>query len=471
MRAGRKLSPNLLLVIIVLIGVAIAFCPAPPGVDAKAFPLLGVFIATIVGVLLQPYPMLIITLFGFFACMVCGLLSYSEGFACFGQGVIWLVVFTSIAAKAFVKTNLGHRLACFFVKKMGHSSLSLAYGLTLSEIILCAVIPSNTARASCITLPLTVSVSESLGSFPSAHTEGLIGRFLSLCAMHANQLSCAIFLTAVASNPMCQKFMADAGVHVSWWEWFKMAGIPGLICMLNMPWIMYKLSPPQIKTIQHAKDIAEMQLSAMSSMSKNEYITVFVFLGMLIGWVFGDVLHVQTAVVALGGLCALLMTNVLNADDITGAKDIWGICIWLSILNVITGKLADLGLIQHYSSILERRLCGLSWPLAWAAISVTYYMARYVVPGNVLHACAMFPSFFRMLIACGVPAKLGGMTLAVITAYCGFVTPYGSSSCPLYLNTGYIGQKLWWRIGVITTFAYFAIWIVFGGIWWKICGQ
>jgi DASS family divalent anion:Na+ symporter len=264
--------------------------------------------------------------------------------------------------------------------------------------------------------------------------------------------------------------MADIGIHVSWIEWFIIASVPGLLCLFAMPWIMYKLSPPQLTKIANAGEIAQKQLSTMPPMSKKEYITMFVFIGMLTCWIFGDVIHVPTGVVALGGLCALLATNVLDAEDLTGAKDIWSICIWLSILNVMALKLTEFGLIQHYSLVLRGSVSGMAWPLALCVVSVTYYFARYLVPGNVLHACAMFPPFAQLLIACGVPAKLGCMTLGIITAYCGFVTPYGSSSCPLYFNTGYIDQRLWWRIGFITTLIYFAIWGIFGGIWWKILG-
>lgn len=448
----------------------IAILPSPQGVDSRAFPIFGIFVSLIIGILLQPYPILVMTLLGFFLSILFGLISPKEGFSCFGKSVIWLVVLASIAAKAFVKTNLGHRMACFFIEKMGHSSLSLAYGLTFSEFILSPMIPSNTARASCVTIPLTVSISESLGSNPKNRTEGSVGRFLSLCSMHANQLSSALFLTAMASNPMLKKFMANLGVHVSWMEWCFMACVPGLFCLLAMPLILYKLSPPELKALPQAEEIAKKQLESMPPMDKKEWITMFVFLGMLICWIFGGVLGIKTGVVALGGLCILLLTNVLAVEDVTGAKDIWNIFIWLSILNVMAGKLTEYGLIQHYSSILHDNLSGFNWPIILFIVSIIYYLARYLIPGNVLHACAMFPAFAQLLITCGVPAKVGCMTLSLITAFCGFVTPYATSPCPLYYNTGYIEQKLWWKIGFITSLIYIIIWWFFGGIWWKILG-
>lgn len=470
MAKNIRLSPSFVLMVLCFIGIVIAILPAPAGVDARAYPIFGIFIALIIGILLQPYPVTVLALSGLFLCIIFNLIPMKEAFGCFGEIVVWLIAFASIAAKSFVRTPLGRRLACFFIKKMGHSSLSLAYGLTLSEFVLAPMIPSNTARATCVTVPLTVSISESLGSDPKNKTEKVVGQFLSLCTMHANQLTSALFLTAMASNPMLQKFMADVGVHVTWGEWWIMAVVPGLTCLLLMPWLMYKLAPPALKQIPHAAEIAQKQLEELPPIQKKEWITMAVFLGMLVCWIFGATLGVSTAVIALGGLCVLLLTHVLTVDDFAGAKDIWDIITWLAILSIMASKLTEYGLIQHYSTILNRELGGLGWPLVLLIVSIVYYLARYIIPGNILHACAVFPAFSRLLIACGVPAKVGCMTLALITAYCGFVTPYATSSCPIILKTGYIEQKLWWKLGFVSGFIYMLVWGGIGSVWWKCLG-
>ena len=47
--------------------------------------------------------------------------------------VIWLIVVACIFARAFVKTGFGDRLALFFVKLFGKTTLSLAYGLQVRQ--------------------------------------------------------------------------------------------------------------------------------------------------------------------------------------------------------------------------------------------------------------------------------------------------------------------------------------------------
>jgi DASS family divalent anion:Na+ symporter len=454
----------------ILVGLAFSVIPTPDGVAPKAYPTLGIFISLIFGLLLKPYPTIVLALSGLFVAIAFGLVDPSEGFRCFGEPVLWLIAFSSIAAKSFVKTNLGQRLACFFLRKTGNNSLSLAYGLVLSEVTLAPLIPTNTARAACISIPLAVSVSESLGSFPTDNTENRIGKFLNLCNMQANQLASALFLTAIGSNPVVAKMMVPLGVSISWGEWFFMACLPGGLCLLILPLLMYALAPPELKKIPQAADLAKRRLKEMPAMDAKEIITVCVFTGMLLFWIVGSKFGIPTVVVALGGVCVLLLTDVLSFDDVCGARDIWNIVLWLAIFILLGDKLTEYGLIQHYSGALNALLQGYSWQVVLFIVAAIYYCARYVLPGNIMHACAMFPAFAQLLIDRGVPAKLGCMLLAFITAYCGYVTPYASSSCPLVLNTGYVDQKLWWKVGGISGGLYFCIWYFVGGLWWKITG-
>jgi DASS family divalent anion:Na+ symporter len=142
----------------------------------------------------------------------------------------------------------------------------------------------------------------------------------------------------------------------------------------------------------------------------------------------------------------------------------------MSILTAMAEKLSEYGLIQFYAAALQQKLAGTDWKAVLLIVSTIYYFARYLIPGNVLHACAMFHAFSQVLIVCGVPPLVGCMSLAIITSFCGFITPYATTSCPLFYNTGYVDIKLWWRVGFISMIVYLLIWFVFGGIWWKILG-
>lgn len=73
------------------------------------------------------------------------------------------------AQQGFEKTGLGERVAQLFVKVFGKSTLGLAYGLSAAEALIAPAMPSTTARAGGIFMPIINSLSLNAGSKPSKY--------------------------------------------------------------------------------------------------------------------------------------------------------------------------------------------------------------------------------------------------------------------------------------------------------------
>ena len=74
--------------------------------------------------------------------------------------------------QGFQKTGLGERVATLFVRAVGKSTLGLAYGLSIAEALLAPAMPSTTARAGGIFMPIINSLSLASGSEPGAVAAG-----------------------------------------------------------------------------------------------------------------------------------------------------------------------------------------------------------------------------------------------------------------------------------------------------------
>jgi len=61
---------------------------------------------------------------------------------------------------------------------MGKSTLGLSYGLTFSEVLIAPAMPSTTARAGGVFLPIIKSLSLSAGSEPSSPSAKRLGAYL-----------------------------------------------------------------------------------------------------------------------------------------------------------------------------------------------------------------------------------------------------------------------------------------------------
>lgn len=71
-----------------------------------------------------------------------------------------------VRLQGFEKTGLGERVATLFVKAFGKSTLGLAYGLAFAEAAIAPAMPSTTARAGGIFMPIMSSLSQNAGSLP-----------------------------------------------------------------------------------------------------------------------------------------------------------------------------------------------------------------------------------------------------------------------------------------------------------------
>lgn len=54
-------------------------------------------------------------------------------------------------------------------------------------------------------------------------------------------VSSAMFITAMAANPLAVNLAAAEGINISWGLWAMAGLVPGLICLTTVPLILYAL--------------------------------------------------------------------------------------------------------------------------------------------------------------------------------------------------------------------------------------
>ena len=155
----------------------------------------------------------------------------------------------------------------------GSSSLGLGYSLVFSEALLAPAIPSVSARAGGIFLPLVKSLCVACGSNVGDGTEHKLGSWLMLTCFQTSVISSAMFLTAMAANPLSATLTFNTIKQtIGWTDWAKAAIVPGLVSLLVVPLILYLVYPPTVKTSPDAPKLAREKLEKMGPMSSNEII-------------------------------------------------------------------------------------------------------------------------------------------------------------------------------------------------------
>ncbi len=75
---------------------------------------------------------------------------------------------------------------------------------------------------------------------------GRISAFLTFAAFQGTVITSAMFMTAIAVNPLVVGMARGVGVEITWATWALAASVPGAISLLVVPYLIYRLYPPEI---------------------------------------------------------------------------------------------------------------------------------------------------------------------------------------------------------------------------------
>lgn len=454
------------------VGVVLWVIPPPDGVGTQAWHLLAIFVATIVGIITNPYPMGAVALFGIAATSLSGTLTIEQSVSGFGERVIWLIVIAFFISRGFIKTGLGARIAYLFMAACGQTSLGLAYSLVAADLTLAPAMPSNTARAAGVIFPIVGSIARSYGSHPNDGTARAIGAFLMKTAYQGTVITSAMFVTAMAANPIIVRLAGDAGVQLTWGGWALAAIVPGLVSLTVMPWVLYTVYPPGIRETPGARELARTQLREMGPLKPDEWTMLATFVLLLSLWIFGAPLGLDGTgtTAAFIGLSLLLLSGTLTWDDVLQEQGAWNTLVWISTLVMMANYLNELGLIPWFATTMGGMVEGIGWVPALLALSLVYFYSHYFFASNTAHVVAMYAAFLAMAIASGAPPALAALVLAFFSNLFAGLSHYGTGPAPVFFGSGYVELRAWWQLGALISVINIVIWTVIGGLWWRVIG-
>ncbi len=99
-----------------------------------------------------------------------------------------------------------------------------------------------------------------------------------------------------------------------------------------------------------------------------------------------------------------------------------------------------------------------------------YVYSHYFFASTTAHIMAMFAAFFTAGLALGAPPILLGLILAFSSSLMMSLTHYATGTAPIIFGSGYTTLAEWWKVGFILSVVNLLIWLVIGGLWWKLLG-
>ncbi|MEC7500947.1 MAG: DASS family sodium-coupled anion symporter [Planctomycetota bacterium] len=453
----------------------------PSGLSVTGWRIFAIFSSTILGFILRPLAMAPLVLIALSVLVFADALSdtpYIElktAFAGFGNTTTWLVVSAILISGTIIRTNLGNRIALLCFLFFGRNSTGLGYAACATELMLAPFIPSNTARGGGILAPVIRSINASLaegeGDSRIAANRNTTTRYLIATAAHANLVTSAMFLTAMAANPIVGQLAGEIyNVAFTWSQWCLGGLAPGLFALCLLPLFIGLFFRDRECNIQNARDRAREGLAQLGPMRRNEILLVIIFLIMILLWATSPWHSLPTTLVCISGVAAILLLRVDQWTEMAKQGEAWDTLVWLGGLLTLATALKEHGVVQYFADFAKTQVTGMHPLIAGILLALIYFYSMYGFSMLTGHIIALAGAFLLVAQQAGTPSLLMVPLIAYLSSLCGCLTNYSTGPVIIYFNQGQISSADWFRVGFFVSIFHLLIWVGLGPVYWKFLG-
>ena len=463
---------------------AVAMIPAPAGLPPHAWPYFAAFVAVILALITEPLPAPAIGLIGVTAIAVLRLpFSSAEladpafrapaetvkwALAGFSNATVWLIFAAFVVAMGYEKTRLGRRIALYLVKHLGHRTLGLGYAIALADLVIAPFTPSNTARSAGTIFPIVRSIPDLYGSRPG-ESPRRIGAYLMWVAFAATCVTSSMFVTALAPNLLALTMVrTTVGIEITWTDWFLGFLPVGVVLFLLLPYVVYRLYPPEIRTSTEVPRWAALELREMGKVTRGETTMALLIGAALVAWIFGST-AIDPTMVALAVIALMLLTGVVSWDDIVGNRPAWAVLCWFATLVVLADGLNRVGFVEWFGTSAAALLHGYSPNAVMAGLVAVFFLVHYMFASLTAHTTAVLPVMLAAGVAVpGMPTRRFALLLGFSLGIMGVITPYATGPAPVYFASGFLPRGDFWRLGLIFGLLFLGALLLIGVPWLSI---
>jgi DASS family divalent anion:Na+ symporter len=280
-----------------------------------------------------------------------------------------------------------------------------------------------------------------------------------------------MYLTGMAANPELGRMAREQfDIRWDWLTWLQGSWLPALVSMATLPWLLYRLCPPEVTDGRLAQEEAVAALRAMGPWTPRQLGLAAVLVGMVVAWAAEPWHGVHSTGIALIGLAAILVLGIDRWGDMAGDRGAWDALVWLGGLVTMAERLRTEGVVDWFAQRVAENLAGFTGATAAVMLALVYFFSMYGFSMLTGHIMAMGGVFFVVADAAGAPPLLIVALLSYFSNLCGCLTNYSTGPVVIYFGLGYVSAARWCAIGLAVGLFHLAVWLGLGLPYWKWLG-
>lgn len=393
-------------------------------------------------------------------------------FAGFSNTALALVAAALFLAAAMSITGLDRRIALGILSRVGTGTRAVVIGSMLVGIVLAFMVPSTTARVSCL-VPIMLGI---IAAFGVSKRSAFAGMLMITTAQTASIWNVGI-KTAAAQNMVAVSFIEkQLGKSITWLEWLIAAAPFAVIMTVALYLVMMRMMPPEAREVPGGRQAVREALAKLGPMKPSEMKLLAISLSLIALWATEGVSHTfdtSTTTVAAIALLFLPGVNVMSWKEAQPAIP-WGTIVLFGIgISLGSALLSTKGATWLADLVVAQ--FGLKQA---SAIAILAIMGLFLI---VIHlgfasatalASAMIPIVIAVLQNVATPGiNLIGMTMLLqfIVSF-GFILVVNAPQNMVAYGTETFSARDFVRTGLVLTVIAYALVLLLGVTYWRWLG-
>ena len=393
-------------------------------------------------------------------------------FSGFANTALALVAAALFLAAAMSITGLDRRIALSILARAGTDTRSVVIGSMLVGIVLAFMVPSTTARVSCL-VPIMLGI---IAAFGVSKSSAFAGMLMITTAQTASIWNVGI-KTAAAQNMVAIGFIEkQLGKSITWLDWLIAAAPFAILMTIALYFVMMWMLPPDTREIPGGREAVKKSLAELGPMKAAEMKLLAISLTLIALWATEGVLHPFDTSTTTVAAIALLFLPGVNVMSWKQAQPVipWGTIVLFGIgISLGSALLSTKGATWLADLVVAQ--FGLKQATALAILAI---MGLFLI---VIHlgfasatalASAMIPIVIAVLQNVATPGiNLVGMTMLLqfIVSF-GFILVVNAPQNMVAYGTETFAARDFVRTGLVLTVIAYALVLVLGVTYWRWLG-
>jgi solute carrier family 13 (sodium-dependent dicarboxylate transporter), member 2/3/5 len=393
-------------------------------------------------------------------------------FSGFANTALALVASALFLAAAMTATGLDKRIALVILSRVGTDVRHVVAGSILVGIVIAFLVPSTTARVSCL-VPITLGIIAAFG----VNRKGAFAGMLMITTTQTASIWNVGIKTAAAQNMVAVGFIEKAfNTTITWLDWLIAAAPFAILMSLALYVVMTRMMPPEVATVPGGRAAIRKALADLGPMKASEKKLLGISLVLLGFWATEGVLHsFDTSTTTIAAVALMFMPGIgIITWNEAQPKIPWGTVVLFGI-----GISLGTALLQTKGAVWLADLAVAEFGLKEAsALFILMVMSLFLI---LIHlgfasatalASAMIPIVIAVLQGVATPGinKIGMTMLLQFVVSFGFILVVNAPQNMVAYGTETFEARDFVRTGLVLTIIAFALVMLLGATYWRWLG-